>query len=233
MGHDSFVPGLALLLAVGLGVSCAATSQAGSGSETVYAVSASSRTQENQKEFEVVGRYAEACSCRPPCPCELVGPDMTCEGMGVFQFDQGTYGGEDFSGTRLAYALYIGKELQIYLDAPNAEKREALEAFARAALAGFGPVKGVHDAEIELEGKDGKYTVLVDGGDVMKCTTEPVLDGDGKTPVSHHNTRNAINSTMYQGTCTGCTFQQGEMEFTLASGRNAYFNEKLKAKGKI
>jgi hypothetical protein len=57
----------------------------------------------------------------------------------------------------------------------------------------------VHDAKIDINGKDGAYTVKVDGGKIMTCTTEPVLGGDNKTPITHTNTKDALNPTMYQG----------------------------------
>jgi len=184
-------------------------------------------------DFSIEGNYVEACSCRAPCPCELVGPDMTCEGVGAYQFDQGSYGGEDFSGTRLGYSLYIGKEVHLYLDAPDAKKHAALEKFARVALAAFGPIKGVHDAKVEIAGKDGNHTVKIGEGKIMTLTTEPMLGGDKKTPVVHMNTQDALNSTMYQAQCLTCTYADGERKITLEKGNNSYFNQHMKAHGKL
>src|SRR5262249_41757685 len=106
--------------------------------------------------------------------CELTGPDMSCEGVGGYQFDKGQFAGEDFSGTRAAYSLFIGKSVRIYIDAPDAARRAAAEKFLRAALAGFGPIAAVRDAKIEISGKDGTYSLKVDGGKVLACSTEPV-----------------------------------------------------------
>lgn len=195
---------------------------------------ASERTaSKDAKDFSVEGYYVEACSCRAPCPCELVGPNMACEGVGAYSFEKCTYGGEDFSGVRMAYSLKIGKEVHIYLDAPDAAKKAAAEKFSRAALAGFGPCKGVHDAKIEFTGKDGAYTVKIDGGKVMTLVTEPILGGDKKTPVVHMNTQDAVNPVMYQGSCVSCTFADGEVKITLEKGRNSYFNQHMKTNGKI
>ncbi len=185
------------------------------------------------KEFSVDGYYVEACSCKPPCPCELTGANMSCEGVGAYHFDKGKYAGEDFSGTSMAYSLHIGKEVHLYLDAPDAKKKAALEAFSRAALAAFGPVKGVHDAKVGIAGKDGAYTIKVDGGKVMTCTTAPVLGGDKKTPIVHENTLDAVNPVMYQGTCESCVYIQGDNKITLEKGRNAYFNQHMKTNGKV
>jgi hypothetical protein len=189
--------------------------------------------RKDAKEFAIEGNYVEACSCRPPCPCELIGPDMRCEGLGAYQIDKGTYGGEDISGTRFAYSLYIGKEVHIYLDAPDAAKHAAVEKFARAQLAGFGPCKGVHDAKVEIAGKDGNHTVTVDGGKIMTFVTEPILGGDKKTPIVHMNTKDALNPTMYQAGVVSATYADGEKKITLEKGRNSYFNQKMKSSGKI
>ena len=184
-------------------------------------------------EFSIAGHYAEACSCSTPCPCELTGPIMNCKGVGAYQFDSGRYGGEDFSGCRMAYSLYIGKSVQVYIDAPDAAKRATLEKFARVALAGFGPVTAVHDAKVELLGQDGAHTILVDGGKVMRCQTEPMLGGDHKTPIVHSNTFDALNPVMYQAQCISCTYADGDMKVTLAKGNNSYFNANMHASGKL
>jgi len=186
-----------------------------------------------EKDFHIEGRYAEACSCGAPCPCELVGPDMTCQGVGAYQIDKGSYDGKDFSGTRFAYALYIGKDLRLYFDAPTPEKRAAVEAFARAALADFGPIQGVSNAKIEMRNQGGAYSVVVGDGTLMNFGTEAVLGGDQKTPIAHHNTYSKLNPVMYQGRCTHCTVKDGDMGFSVPAGRNAYFNDHVKASGKI
>jgi hypothetical protein len=235
MYRCSFVVSSVLLAA---SVWCGACASTGQDSKTTaappaHAAQPMAAAQADAKDFQIAGHYAEACSCRPPCPCELTGPIMTCKGIGAYQFDQGSYGGQDFSGTRLAYSLYIGEEVQLYIDAPDAHKRAALEAFARAALAPFGPIKGVHDAKVELSGKDGAYTIKVDGGRIMTCTTEPMLGGDHKTPVSHHNTHDLLNPIMYQAVCTSCTYADGAMKIELQKGSNSYFNAHMQASGKV
>ncbi len=185
------------------------------------------------KPFAIDGYYAEACSCGTPCPCELTGPIMSCKGVGAYVFTQGSYGGEDFSGTRLAYSLYIGQQVRLYIDAPDAAKRAAAERFARVALAAFGPIQSAREAKVELTGKDGAYTIRVDGGKVMQCTTEPMLGGDRKTPIVHSNTFDALNPVMYQAQCTGCSYSDGEMKIELEKGRNSYFNAHMHASGKL
>lgn len=209
-----------------LGTGCA-TEQTSSGGM------ATSEAKKVAQEFSIEGHYVEACSCKPPCPCELTGANMSCKGVGCYQFDKGSYGGQDFSGTKVAYSLYIGESVHFYIDAPTKEKAAAAENFMRAALAGFGPCKGVHSAKIEFTGQDGMHTVKVDGGRIMTCTTEPMMGGDKKTPISHHNTQDALNPVMYQGQCMSCTYQDGDMKVSLEKGRNSYFNQHMKSSGKI
>jgi len=209
------------------GCCCSSQSASKSGDE------AAQMPQMPKQDFAVDGYYVEACSCKPPCPCELTGAMMGCTGVGAYQFNHGKYGSEDFSGTRVAYTLDIGESVHVYIDAPDGAKRAAAERFARAALAGFGPVKGVHDAKIEITGRDGSYTLKVDGGKTIDCTTEPVLGGDHKTPVSHQNTQDALNPTMYQGLCVSCSFVDGSKSKSLSKGRNAYFNQDMHSHGNI
>ncbi len=188
----------------------------------------------DKKPFSIEqGYYVEACSCRAPCPCELTGAMKGCEGVGAYSFDKAMYDGQDLSGTKIAYALFLGETVIVYIDAPDAKKHAAVEKFARAALAGFGPIKQVKDAKVEISGKDGAYTAKVDGGKVMSCTTEPVMGGDGKTPLVHTNTQDALNPTMYQGRCTSCTYTDGDNKIELEKGRNSYFNQHMKSSGKL
>src|SRR5262252_1023747 len=58
---------------------------------------ASTAGMRETKDFSIEGYYVEACSCSAPCPCELVGPNMSCTGVGGYVFDKGSYGGEDLS----------------------------------------------------------------------------------------------------------------------------------------
>ena len=224
--HNSFFLTLALILWTS---GCASQGRSGEAPNSANAQVAEAQA----KEFDIEGYYAEACSCKPPCPCELTGPIMACKGVGAYQFNTGHYGGLDFSGTRVAYSLYIGEAVVLYIDAPDAHKRAAAERFARAALKGFGPIKAAHTAKVELAGRDGAYTIRVDGGKIMSCTTEPVLGGDHKTAVTHTNTFDALNPVMYQAICTACTYADGDMKVELEKGRNAYFNAHMKSSGKL
>jgi hypothetical protein len=183
-------------------------------------------------DFSVEGMFVDCCSCSPPCPCEMTEVAMGCKGVGVHQISSGKYAGDDLVGVKIAHAKVVGEWVNLYIDAKD-EQRAAAEKFGRAAFAGFGPIKEVRAAKIEVSGADGKYTVTVDGGKIMKLETEPLLGGDGKTPIGYTNIKNAVNPTVYQGTCVSATYSDGDKKVTVEKGRNAHFNPKLKSSGKI
>ncbi len=77
--------------------------------------------------------YAEVCSCRPPCPCELTDVSMGCKGVAAYEIKKGTYDGKDISGTKFAYALSLAEKdgwVHIYVDQKDAKKHDASVAFA-------------------------------------------------------------------------------------------------------
>lgn len=179
--------------------------------------------------FKITGLYTETCACSAPCKCDLTGevpPD--CEGVGAFRLTSGNYGGGDLTGVSIAYAGKPGEWIRIYIDAPDRERRDAAEKFARAAFAPWGKMEAVKDAKIAIEGEYGVYVVSVDGGRIMKYTTEPVIGGDGKTALAHTNTHNPVTSVFLQGKSAGPVhYKDGDRSIELRAGRNAYFNDKV------
>ena len=117
---------------------------------------------------------------------------MGCKGVGAHQISSGKYAGDDLVGVKIAHAKVVGQWVNLYIDAKDEKQRAAAEKFGRAAFAAFGPIKEVKAAKIEVSGADGKYTVTVDGGKIMKFETEPMLGGDGKTPIGYTNIKNAV-----------------------------------------
>jgi hypothetical protein len=179
------------------------------------------------------GIFVEGCSCMGVCPCEQTGAKDGCEGVGAMSFGAGSnYNGVDLSGTKIVYATSIGQWIRFYVDAADAAKSKAAGEFASAYYAGFGKVESVKDAKVDLAGTGGKYTVTVDGGNTMKFVTEPVLGGDGKTPISHANTKSLLNPTVLQGRTVSASYKDGERSLTL-EGSNSYFNPKMKSSGKL
>lgn len=194
---------------------------------------AAAPAQPDPKPFSVEGVYVEACTCRGTCQGEITGEPTGCDVVGACLLNKAAYDGHDISGTRLAFALDHGDQLHLYLDAPDAAKRTALEAFARAAFAGYGKVQSVSQAKIELSGADGAYTVKIDGGKTMTLATEPVFGGDHKTAIAIDNTQHPLNPTLRQAHCVSCTYADGEHKITIEKGRNSFFNQSMKAAGKI
>jgi hypothetical protein len=184
-------------------------------------------------DFSVEGMFVDVCCCLPPCPCEVTDVAEGCLGVGAHQFRSGKYAGDDLSGAKIAHAKVVGEWVILYIEATDEKQRAAAEKFGRAAFGKFGPIKEVKAARIEVAGADGRYTVTVDGGKIMKFETEPVLGGDGKTPVGYTNIKNAVNPTVYQGKCISATYSDGERKFKVEKGRNSHFNSKLKSSGKI
>lgn len=182
------------------------------------------------------GTYAETCTCRPPCPCELTGAVMGCNGVGAYELSKATYNGADISGTKFAYALGLGDWLNIYVDQPDPKKHDAAVAFAKGALAGFakdGKANKVVDAKIKIEEKNGAYTASVNDGKIMSFRTEPVLGGDKKTPITHSNTHDPVNPVFLQGECVEASYKDGDQKFEIDQGRNSYFNNHIKSSGSV
>jgi hypothetical protein len=193
--------------------------------------------KEEPKAFDIeTGMYAEACSCKPPCPCELTGVAMGCNGVGAYELKKATYDGKDISGTKFAYALNLAEKdgwVHVYVDQKDAKKHDAAMAFAKAAMSAFGTVTLSKDASVKIEEKDDKYTVSVDDGKVLKFETKPMLGGDKKTAMTHTNTHDKLNPVFHQGTVVSASYKGGDKDFTLAEGRNCYFNTHMKSKGDV
>lgn len=188
---------------------------------------------EEKHPFEIEGMYVEGCSCKPPCPCELTGVEMGCIGVGAFRFTAGKYLDTSLEGCGFAYATEPGSWVRIYVDAKEAKQREAVTALAKAALREFGTCESVKDAKIEIAGADGKYSLNVEEGKVMSLSTEPILGGDGKTPLVYSNIHNPLHPDVMQGKTVACEYKDDKHSFKLEKGDNAYFHTKLKSAGKL
>lgn len=179
-------------------------------------------------QFE--GMYVEGCSCSAPCPCEIVGLKMGCEGVGGFSIDHGTFEGKDVSGVKFAYATAPGNWVTCYVDAPTAEKRAAGAALAKTAFGGWGKMGPVKSAPIEIVASHGKFTLTIDGGRIMKLTTEPFLGLDKSKPITYSNINSVLHPEVMQAKTVHCTFHDGGKTFTLADS-NAYYNPSLRVDG--
>lgn len=197
------------------------------------ALSATQAAPGDKQPFSVTGLYLESCSCSPPCACELVGLVHGCQGVGLVTLTTGKYGGTDLSGVKIAYAVAPGDWVRLYLDVPKPAQHAAAEAFGRAAFAAFGKIEAVKDGKIAVEGSAGKYTATVDGGAIMKFSTEPVLGEDGRRPVGHTNAHNTLTTTLLQAKTVSATYKDGDRSFTLQAGTNSFFNDRVRRQGQL
>lgn len=182
--------------------------------------------------FNISGLYVEGCSCSAPCGCELIGLEHGCQGVGAVSLTSGKYKGMDISGAKIVYAGVPSSWIKLYIDVKDPAKENAVKSFAEAAFGPMGKVESVKNAKIDIAGKNGKYSLSVDDGKIMKFESEPVLGGDKKTPVAHTNTNNLLVKTFLQAKTISATYSDGDRNFTLKDS-NSYFNNKMKTAGKM
>jgi hypothetical protein len=182
--------------------------------------------------YSARGLFVEGCSCAPPCTCELFALEADCNGVGAMELTGGEFNGVKLAGARLAYAGAPGKWISLYVDSPDDKQREAALAFAKAYYREWGKLKTAKPATIKIKGQDGHFTVTVDDGKIMTLKTEPILGGDGKTPIQIFNTKSGLNSTVSQARTISCEFKDGDQAFELKDS-NSYFNSQMNARGSI
>src|SRR5690349_19446190 len=81
-----------------------------------------------KKPYQAAGTFVEGCSCSAPCPCELVGLKMGCEGVGFLALTGGKYDNIDLTGAKIAYAAAPGTWVRLYVDAKDAKQKAAAKA---------------------------------------------------------------------------------------------------------
>lgn len=182
--------------------------------------------------FTVGGAYVEGCTCGAPCKCEMTGVEMGCQGVGAFTFASGSFDGKSIAGTRAAYATKPGDWVVIYVDAPTAAKRAAVEGLMRAALAGFGKIESVKHAKVAVWHKGSMDYATVDGGKVMNIKSQAVMGGDGKTPLMYSNLHDPIHPVVMQGKTLTATFSDGDHKFELKDS-NAFFQHNIRSHGQM
>lgn len=200
---------------------------------TAFAVAPALSIPASAKQpYNVRADYVEGCTCMGVCPCEQTGVMDGCQGLGAIALKQAKYMGKDISGAKIAYATVPGKWVRLYVQPKTPAQSAAVRAFARANYAMFGKVEVLRDARVQMNGKNGKYSVKVDGGKVASFNTVPVLGGDGRTPIEHKNVKDPMIHTMMQGKTVAGTYHDGDRSFTL-KGSNSFFNNHIVAKGTI
>ncbi len=188
------------------------------------------RTQ--QKPFQLQGIYLEGCSCKLVCACDLNGamvPD--CQVIGAMIISSGHYAGVDLSDVKMAFAT-ADKWVRVFVQTKDQVKARTAAAMAQAFFRGYGTVKVVQDAVIELSGSNGNFTLTVNGGDVINLKTQPVLGADGKTAVTYTNYPDPLFQTIMQGRVVSGSYDEGKHHFTL-KGSNSFFNQDWSVSGRI
>lgn len=182
------------------------------------------------EKYSVKGTFVEACSCDVPCPCELTGIEKGCQTVAALSLSDSSCSGVGLSGAKIAYATKPGEWVCIYVDAKDDKQKQAAIKFAKGVCGNYGKIEKTDSAKIEFSGKDGNYTVKVDGGKILQLTTEPILGGDNKTPITHTNTKSKLTSIFMQGRVVSAAFSDGERKFEL-KGSNSYFNTNMQCEG--
>jgi hypothetical protein len=183
-------------------------------------------------KWSVKGTYVEGCSCTGVCGCELTGLESGCQGVGAMVLDGGSWSGTDLTGAKIAYAMVPGEWVRLYVDAKDDAQREAATEFGKNAFKDFGKLDKVSTAKVNLTGTGGKYSMNVDDGNIMSLSTEPVLGGDNKTPITHTNVKNPLNSVFLQGKTIAAKYTDGDKTFEL-KGTNSYSNPHMKGSGSV
>jgi hypothetical protein len=103
-----------------------------------------SMVQAQEKEWEVAGDYAEACTCEKGCPCIFNSPPShgSCDASLFFHIQKGHYGSTSLNGLTFAAVLRLGPQGNVayYVDdKASAEQKKALEAIFKPMLRNIAP----------------------------------------------------------------------------------------------
>ncbi len=198
-----------------------------------YIFSAMSLLAAEKQSWHLKGMFVEGCTCSIPCACELSGVvEKGCQGVGALSLDGGEFNGVDLSGAKIAYGGEIGEWIYVYADSSKPEQREAALQFAKKYYGAWGKIAGARAAKIDIDGESGNYIVKIDGGKTLEMKTEPIIGGDGKSPVKILNTKSKISPEFLQAKTVRAKFQEEGHEFQLEDS-NSYFNDRINSKGEV
>jgi hypothetical protein len=185
-----------------------------------------------EKPFDLHGIYLEGCSCKVVCSCDLIGGMVKgCQVMGAMIISSGSYA--DFKLSDVKIAFTVGdKWVRIYVQSKDPAQSEVAGEMARAMFSAYGTIESIRNAEIELSGSNGNYTLKVDGGKVINLKTQPVLGADGKTAVTYTNYPDPLFQTIMQAKTVSGSYDDGEHHFRLED-TNSFFNQDWAVSGKI
>lgn len=185
-----------------------------------------------QKQFNLKGIYLEGCTCEVVCSCDLKGEMAKgCQVMGAMIISSGFYGNSKLSDVKIAFAVG-DKWVRIYVQLKDSAQRKVASEMAQAFLSAYGTVESIRDAEIDLSGSVGNFSLKVDNGKVIQLETQPILGADGKTAVTYINYPDPLFHTIRQGKVITGNFKDGNRNFKL-SGTNSFFNQDWSVSGEM
>jgi hypothetical protein len=143
--------------------------------------------------WSIAGKYCEICNCKVSCPCNFLSEPTEgfCQSVMCFEVRQGSFGGEELQGTRVAMAIRSPGRMQLggwkagfYIDeGATPSKRTALETIFTGKAGG--PMKvictriseplGVRYVPIRTVFDGEKRSVEIPG--VLNAAAEP-LEGN-------------------------------------------------------
>jgi len=180
-------------------------------------------TRTQQKPFDFQGIYLEGCNCQMVCSCDLYGEMVKgCQVMGAMIISSGSYADFKISNMKIAFAIG-DKWVRIYLQSEDPEQDKVAAEMAEMIFSSYGIVESVSNAEIELSGSNGNYTLTVDQGKVIELKTQSVLGADGKTAVTYTNYPDPLFHTIMQAKVVSGSYNDGDRHFKL-EGSNSFFN---------
>ncbi len=189
-------------------------------------------TQASDRDYRLQGTFIEGMSCKDQTPASLTTVQNGCQSIGVLSLTGGNYLNVDLKDAKIAYALVAGDWVRIYVDAVNPVQREAAITFAKDFLTPLGRIDTAREARISITGEKGNYTATVDNGNVIQLTTQPVLGGDNKNPISINNAKSRVSDKLYQGVAVQGSVKDGNRSFDLHNA-TAYFNGDMNSKGTL
>lgn len=153
-----------------------------------------SQAAEPAAEWQVEGRYLDACRCNAPCPCHFgVGSDYdTCDPTLVFHITEGRSGDVRLDGLT-AVVVASAEMARLYIDdRGDLHQRRALEEVARAMTGtllrqGFqlpaDQTVSAHPIRVTLA--DDRAEVSIPG--VLDLSANSLVGGDGTTRIRLQN----------------------------------------------
>jgi len=181
-------------------------------------------------QWEVEGRYADACRCQVPCPCHF-NQDVefeSCDPTLVYQIESGRYEGMALDGLSVVVFLEADPE-RFYVDKSTDQKqRHALQEIGRAltsallsegiALSGKETLTAL---PMEIELTDHQAKAMIPG--VLDLQADALVGGDGRSRIQLSNLNLGPGWMLSVWAGRSKVYKYSDAKELDYSGRNAYF----------